>query len=157
VAPNEKASASSFYGNKPAPAPAEQRGVPARQAQPTTAARSSAPSTTRPGIYPIESLSPYQPRWTIRARVTYKSPIKLWHNSNRDGRLFNVTFLDESGEIRATGFNEQVDSFYEVLQEGQIYYISNCKVNFAKKQFSNINNDYELAFERNTEIEKVCG
>jgi len=70
--------------------------------------------------------------------------------------LFNVTFLDESGEIRATGFNEQVDSFYEVLQEGQIYYVSNCKVNFAKKQFSNINNDYELAFERITEIEKVC-
>ncbi|KAG0636561.1 hypothetical protein HOY80DRAFT_350874 [Tuber brumale] len=153
-AQNENASATSFYGNRPAPAPAEQRGVPARQAQPTTTARSSTPSTTRPNIYPIESLSPYQNRWTIRARVTFKSPIKLWHNSNRDGRLFNVTLLDESGEIRATGFNDQVDSFYEVLQEGQIYYISNCKVNFAKKQFSNINNDYELAFERHTEIEK---
>lgn len=24
------------------------------------------------------------------------------------------------GEIRATGFNEQVDSFYELLQEGKV-------------------------------------
>ena len=27
---------------------------------------------------------------------------------------------DPQGEIRATGFNEQVDSFYEMLQEGKV-------------------------------------
>jgi replication factor A1 len=107
-------------------------------------------------IYPIEALSPYAHKWTIKARVTSKSEIKTWHKASGDGKLFSVNFLDESGEIRATGFNEQVDQFYDLLQEGQVYYISSpCKVNLAKKQFSNLPNDYELTFERDTVIEKA--
>jgi replication factor A1 len=67
-----------------------------------------------------------------------------------------VNLLDESGEIRATGFNEQVDQFYELLQEGSVFYISNpCRVQLAKKQFSNLPNDYELTLERDTVIEKA--
>ncbi|GAP89554.1 putative replication factor-a protein 1 [Rosellinia necatrix] len=106
-------------------------------------------------IYPIESLSPYAHKWTIKARVTAKSEIKTWHKTSGQGKLFSVNLLDESGEIKATGFNEQCDAFYDVLQEGQVYYISTCKVNMAKKQFSNLPNDYELAFERETTIEKA--
>jgi replication factor A1 len=69
--------------------------------------------------------------------------------------LFSVNLLDESGEIKATGFNEQCDQFYELFQEGSVYYISNpCRVQLAKKQFSNLPNDYELTFERDTVIEK---
>lgn len=82
-------------------------------------------------VYPIEGLSPYQNkydstaivayfRWTIRVRVTYKSEIKEWHNQRGQGRLFTVNFLDETGEIRATGFNDQVDAFYHILQEGNV-------------------------------------
>jgi replication factor A1 len=81
-------------------------------------------------IYPIEGLSPYQnkyiliditdERWTIKVRVTHKSDIKEWHNQRGSGRLFTVHFLDETGEIRATGFNEQVDSFYDTLKEGNV-------------------------------------
>ncbi|KAI0521847.1 replication factor-A protein [Xylaria bambusicola] len=106
-------------------------------------------------IYPIEAITPYAHKWTIKARVTSKSDIKTWHKASGEGKLFSVNLLDESGEIRATGFNEQCDAFYELLQEGQVYYISTCKVNLAKKQFSNLPNDYELAFERETMIEKA--
>ncbi|KAI0873199.1 replication factor-A protein [Hypoxylon argillaceum] len=106
-------------------------------------------------IYPIESLSPYAHKWTIKARVSSKSDIKTWHKASGEGKLFSVNLLDESGEIKATGFNEQCDAFYDLLQEGQVYYISTCRVNLAKKQFSNIPNDYELAFERETVIEKA--
>lgn len=43
-----------------------------------------------------------------------------------------------------------------MLQEGSVYYISSpCRVNLAKKQFSNLSNDYELTFERDTAIEKA--
>jgi hypothetical protein len=52
--------------------------------------------------------------------VTYKSDIKEWHNQRGQGRLFTVHFLDESGEIRATGFNDQVDAFYDKLKEGKV-------------------------------------
>lgn len=111
-----------------------------------------APST----IYPIEGLSPYAHKWTIKARISAKSDIKTWHKSSGEGKLFSVNLLDESGEIKATGFNEQCDQFYELLQEGQVYYISSpCRVQLAKKQFSNLPNDYELTFERDTVIEKA--
>ncbi|CAJ2502861.1 Uu.00g102550.m01.CDS01 [Anthostomella pinea] len=107
-------------------------------------------------IYPIEALSPYAHKWTIKARISQKSDIKTWHKASGEGKLFSVNLLDESGEIKATGFNEQCDQFYDLLQEGQVYYISNpCRVQLAKKQFSNLPNDYELTFERDTVIEKA--
>ncbi|KAK4897235.1 hypothetical protein LTR28_001754, partial [Elasticomyces elasticus] len=71
-------------------------------------------------------------------------------------KLFSVNLLDDSGEIRATGFKESVDQWYDVLVEGGVYYISSpCRVQLAKKQFTNLNNDYELTFERDTVIEKA--
>ncbi|EFZ01765.1 replication factor-A subunit 1 [Metarhizium robertsii] len=107
-------------------------------------------------IYPIEGLSPFQHKWTIKARVTMKSDIKTWHKPTGEGKLFSVNLLDESGEIKATGFNDQCDAFYDLLQEGSVYYISSpCRVNLAKKQFSNLPNDYEITFERDTRIEKA--
>ena len=67
-----------------------------------------------------------------------------------------MNLLDESGEIRATAFKEQCDSFYNVFQEGGVYYISApWRVQLAKKQFSNLSNDYELTFETGTVVEKV--
>jgi len=137
-----------FYGNKPAEAPARQQ-----QALPSRAAPTS--SASHANIYPIEGLSPYAHKWTIKARVTSKSEIKTWSRPGSEGKLFSVNLLDESGEIKATGFNEQCDQLYDVLQEGSVYYISTCRVNLAKKQFSNLSNDYELTFERDTAIEKA--
>lgn len=107
-------------------------------------------------IYPIEALSPYSNKWTIKVRVTSKSDIKTWHKASGDGKLFSVNLLDESGEIRATGFNNECDQFYDLLQEGSVYYISTpCRVQLAKKQFSNLPNDYEMTFEHDTVIEKA--
>jgi replication factor A1 len=112
-------------------------------------------SKSRPSIYPIEGLSPYQNNWTIKARVTQKSDIHTYSNQRGEGKLFNVHLMDESGEIKATGFNAVVDEFYDKLQEGKVYYVSKARVNLAKKKFSNLTNDYELSLERHTEIEEV--
>lgn len=104
-------------------------------------------------IYPIEGLSPYQNRWTIKARVTSKSEIRHWTNQRGEGKLFSVNLLDDSGEIKATGFNDAVDKYYHLLQENSVYLISKARVNIAKKQFSNLSNEYEITFENHTEIE----
>ncbi|KAH0565886.1 hypothetical protein GP486_000716 [Trichoglossum hirsutum] len=133
-----------FYGNKPQQQPAPS--VPHR----------SQPVQGGMNIYPIEALSPYAHKWTIKARCTNRSDIKTWHNKNGEGKLFSVTLLDDSGEIRATGFNDQCDTLYDVFQEGYVYYISSpCRVQLAKRQFSNVNNDYELTFERDTIVERA--
>ncbi|TFK76351.1 replication factor-A protein 1 [Pluteus cervinus] len=108
----------------------------------------------RPNIYPIEGLSPYQHNWTILVRITQKSDMKNWSNARGEGKLFNVTMMDESGEIRGTAFNQVAESLYAKLEEGKVYYVSKARVNLAKKKFSNVDNDYELGFERNTEIEE---
>jgi replication factor A1 len=106
-------------------------------------------------IYPIEGLSPYQNKWTIKARVTNKSDMKTYSNPKGDGKLFTVTLMDETAEIRGTAFNAVADDLYEKFQEGKVYFVSNARVNLAKKKFSNLPNDYELSFERNTEVEEV--
>jgi replication factor A1 len=147
---------SGFYGAKAeSPAPVKQEPMSSRIDQGISSKPAGSNTRGNIVIYPIESLSPYAHKWTIKARVTSKSDIKTWHKGSSEGKLFSVNLLDESGEIKATGFNDQCDAFYDVLQEGQVYYISNCRVNMAKKQFSNLPNDYELAFERETLIEKA--
>ncbi|KAJ9228549.1 hypothetical protein DTO271D3_3748 [Paecilomyces variotii] len=141
-------SSNGFYGTKAQTQPQPQ----ARRVQTHGHSAASAHAT----IYPIEAISPYSHKWTIKARCTSKSAIKTWHNRNGEGKLFSVNLLDDSGEIRGTGFNDQCDKLYNVFQEGGVYYISSpCRVQIAKKQFSNLNNDYELTFERETVVEKA--
>ncbi|EEH16301.1 hypothetical protein PABG_06388 [Paracoccidioides brasiliensis Pb03] len=138
-------STNGFYGSR---AP--------QQAPQQSAQRSSASTTAYANIYPIEALSPYSHKWTIKARCTNKSEIKTWHNKNGEGRLFSVNLLDDSGEIRATAFKDQCDALYGVFEEGSVYYISSpCRVQIAKKAFTNLNNEYELTFEKDTVVEKA--
>ncbi|KZT62474.1 replication factor-a protein [Calocera cornea HHB12733] len=137
--------------------------MPAPIAPPVTLQKPAqpAPGSTRPAsmpknggpIFPIEGLSPYQNKWTIKARVTNKSDIRHWSNQKGEGKLFSVTLMDETGEIRATAFNQQVDDFFEMMQEGKVYFVSKGRIGPAKRQFNNVSNLYEITFERNTEVE----
>ncbi|GCE99866.1 replication factor A protein 1 [Zygosaccharomyces mellis] len=105
-------------------------------------------------IFAIEQLSPYQNIWTIKARVSYKGDIKTWHNQRGDGKLLNLNFLDTSGEIRGTAFNDNATKFNEVLQEGKVYFLSKARLQPAKPQFSNLPHPYELMLDRDTVVEE---
>lgn len=103
-------------------------------------------------IHPINSLSPYQNKWTIRARVVYKAPIRTWSNQRGDGKLFSMDLVDESGEIRATAFNNECDKFFDTIEVNKVYFITRGVIKTANKKFSTLNNDYELTFSGETQV-----
>ena len=57
-----------------------------------------------------------------------------------------MDLVDESGEIRATAFKNECDKYYEMIEIGKVYYITQGTLKAANKQYSNLNNDYELTF-----------
>lgn len=115
---------------------------------------SNMPST--PGgsskVVPIASLNPYQSKWTVRARITNKSGIRTWSNSRGDGKLFSMEMVDESGEIRVTGFNQEVDKFFSLVEVGKVYYISKGSLKIANKQYTSVKNDYEMTLNGDSSI-----
>ncbi|KAL3856902.1 hypothetical protein ACJMK2_011608 [Sinanodonta woodiana] len=116
--------------------------------------KSSTPTMPTGGrVHSIASLIPYQNRWRIRARVTQKSNIRTWSNSRGEGKLFSVNLVDESGEIKATGFTDTVDKFFNLLEVNKVFYISRAALKTANKQYSNVKNDYEMTFNNDTCIE----
>ncbi|XP_029834399.3 replication protein A 70 kDa DNA-binding subunit [Ixodes scapularis] len=101
-------------------------------------------------VLPICSLTPYQNKWTIRARVTNKSAIRTWNNARGEGKLFSMDLLDESGEIRATAFNAECDRFYDLVEVNKVYYISRANLKTANPKFSSLKNEFEMSFTQET-------
>lgn len=112
----------------------------------------SSGNSHKPQIFAIDQLSPYQNTWTIKARVSYKSPMRTWSNQKGDGKLFSVNFLDETSEIKATAFNDNADKWFDTLQEGKVFYVSRARINPARSQFATLNHPYEISLDRDTEI-----
>ena len=117
-----------------------------------SAAKVGTGADTPSKVHQIVNLTPYQNRWTIRARVTRKSAIRSWSNSRGEGTVFDMTLLDESGDIRATAFKSEVDKFYNLIEINKVYYIRKAVLKTANKQYSSTNSDYEMAFTGETEV-----
>ena len=66
-------------------------------------------SLSQRGVFPINSLSPYQNKWTIRARVSSKPSIRRWSNSRGEGQVFNVELVDES--VSSLKFHQKSSQF----------------------------------------------
>lgn len=114
------------------------------------ASNTSPVSTTK--VTSIASLNPYQSKWTIRARVTNKSSIRTWSNSRGEGKLFSFEIVDESGEIKITAFNKEVDKFFSLVEQGKVYYISKASLKVANKQYTTLKNDYEMTLNAQSSI-----
>lgn len=114
-------------------------------------ARNEAP----PRIIPINALSPYSGRWTIKARVTNKSELRLYSNPRGEGKVFNFDLLDaDGGEIRVTCFNAVADQFFDQIVVGNLYLISRGSLRPAQKNFNHLPNDYEIMLDNASTIQQ---
>ncbi|KAM4547218.1 replication protein A 70 kDa DNA-binding subunit-like [Fundulus diaphanus] len=109
-------------------------------------------SDSIPNVIPIAALNPYTSKWTIRARVTNKSSIRNWSNSRGEGKLFSFEIVDESGEIKITAFNNEVDKYFSLVEQGKVYYISKATLKIANKQYTTLKNDYEITLHAHSSI-----
>jgi replication factor A1 len=77
-------------------------------------------------VVTISSLNENTHQWTIRARVSHRSGIRNYDNGRNKGKVFDVIFLDATGEIRAACFNRTTDIFDALLQKGNVVTVSNA-------------------------------
>uniref|UniRef100_A0A8C6SYI9 Replication protein A subunit n=1 Tax=Neogobius melanostomus TaxID=47308 RepID=A0A8C6SYI9_9GOBI len=99
-------------------------------------------------------LLPLHLTWTVRARVTNKSKVRTWSNSKGEGKLFSFEIVDESGEIKITAFNNEVDKFFSLVEQGKVYFISKATLKVANKQFNTLKHEYEMT-EKDTIIDVI--
>uniref|UniRef100_A0A3B3Z7R9 Replication protein A subunit n=1 Tax=Periophthalmus magnuspinnatus TaxID=409849 RepID=A0A3B3Z7R9_9GOBI len=137
-----------LYNSTPSPSKGRGRGFTGKS--PMKSADSSPGSPAK--VIPISALNPYQSKWTVRARVTNKSKIRTWSNSKGEGKLFSFEIVDQSGEIKVTAFNKEVDKFYTLLEQGKVYYISKATLKVANKQFNTLSHEYEMTLHANSSI-----
>eukprot|EP00928_Gymnodinium_smaydae_P027393 TRINITY_DN211_c0_g1_i4.p1 TRINITY_DN211_c0_g1~~TRINITY_DN211_c0_g1_i4.p1 ORF type:complete len:455 (+),score=135.32 TRINITY_DN211_c0_g1_i4:113-1477(+) len=115
-------------------------------------------AATAAPLLPIAEISTYNSRWTIRARVTNKTPLRSFsRNGGAGGKVFSCDLLDkEGGEIRASFFNEAADKFFDLLNIGKCFELSRGRVKVANRQYSNLNHRYELNFDRDAHVAEVA-
>ncbi|KAG8200071.1 hypothetical protein JTE90_001928 [Oedothorax gibbosus] len=104
-------------------------------------------------VVPIISLTPYQNKWTLKARVIYKTSIVTYSNQRGEGKFFSFYLLDETAEIKAIAFNNQAD-LHDYLEIDKVYYITGANVKPSKEN-SLIKSDFELMVTDNTKIERA--
>ncbi|GJN21112.1 hypothetical protein PR202_gb08562 [Eleusine coracana subsp. coracana] len=82
---------------------------------------------------------------------------------NRSGtnkRLLEKLSFDlldvESGEIRATCFNELVDQLYDQIEVGKVYLIYGGKLKPANKEYNHLNNDWEIILDISRSSVQIC-
>ncbi|XP_022594548.1 replication protein A 70 kDa DNA-binding subunit-like isoform X1 [Seriola dumerili] len=146
-----KASPSKFSPMKASPSKFSPMKASPSKFSPMKASSSSSPGSSTK-VIPIATLNPYQSKWTIRARVTNKSKVRTWSNSKGEGKLFSFDIVDESGEIKITAFNKEVDKFFSLVEQGKVYYISKATLKVANKQYTTLKNDYEMTLHAHSSI-----
>ena len=109
--------------------------------------------STATNTLPIGALSPFSgSKWSIVARVTYKSDIVLFKSGN--GSFFTIHLLDvTNNEIRCSFYTDACERFFDVIEVNKVYRFSSAKVKDVRgKKYTSFTNSYELTFDASSVI-----
>ena len=92
--------------------------------------------------------------WTVKAKLAAKGNVRTFRNAKGEGRVMTVEFVDEAGTaIQATMWKDAIDRYDAIMEVGKVYYVSRGSLRPANRQYSNVNNDYEMSLDGRCEIE----
>jgi replication factor A1 len=99
---------------------------------------------------PIREISPYQRKWTIKARVTSKGANRTINTSTgRQTSVFSADLLDaDGGEIKCSFWGDCANKYYPTIEEGKVYTFGSGTVKVANKRFNSLNHAYEVSYDR---------
>lgn len=140
----------------PEPAP---KVLPVEKTQPIAPATFTSPvkSPEQPldsPICPIASLNPYNNKWAIKVRVIGKSEMRSWNNERGEGKLFSMTLLDSSGEIKCTAFKDVALMFFPLFEVNRVYLIGRATVRMARGGGA-AGSSYEIQLERTSYVSQI--
>lgn len=108
--------------------------------------------SNEPLISSIKSLAMYQTRWTIKARVLSKGPIRTWDKGTSQGKLFSVDVQDQDGCVKMTFFNEEVDKFHQLLAVDKAYFFSNGQPKQINPRYARPGQELEISMGRDSDV-----
>ncbi|KAH9314352.1 hypothetical protein KI387_022979 [Taxus chinensis] len=104
----------------------------------------------------ISALNTSMRMWFVEGCALTKTTLREYHNARGDGSVFGFDFVDqERGEIHITCFNEAAEAFYEHIENGKLYIISNgriARIPDAKLCYNNLNNALEIFLQASSTI-----
>lgn len=106
---------------------------------------SAASSFVRPTQ--IRSLSHWDGMGVIKVRLDSKGSVRPYATVFESGHFICMVLLDMTGEIIAKAFNEHATMFYDLMEVGKMYYISNGRLQTVDRNYDNVSrHKYEIWF-----------
>lgn len=128
--------------------------TPAAKKQRLDDSGAAAPTSAGKKTQSIASLNPYMGNWTVKAKLSSKGSIRTFRNARGEGRVCTIELVDEAGTaIQATMWKDAIDRYDGALEVGKVYYVSRGSLRPANRQYSSVNNDYEMSLDGKCEIE----
>ena len=119
-------------------------------------------STINPKDINIESIthfseiSTFSTKIKLYVKISRILPLKQFNKNNKEHSRLSFILKDtKNEEMSATIFDETIDKFYDILEEGKIYYILGGRPKIIDKNFAICDSNYTLTFDNNTEIKRV--
>eukprot|EP00834_Sanchytrium_tribonematis_P007020 NODE_580_length_5759_cov_0.735512.p2 type:complete len:471 gc:universal NODE_580_length_5759_cov_0.735512:2857-1445(-) len=131
----------------------KKQSTPKKPTMLSSSALPSSPFSKNTHVLPVSSINAYSQTMIMKARCTEKSEMRMFKNGN--GKLFSVVFVDKTGDIKATGFNDDADRLSPMLEEGKVYIISKFRAKPADQRYNKTSHSYEITFTKDTDIKLV--